>query len=69
MKEMLEMFVFMGYDLENCHINKHGELMRISEMTNAHLINCIRCCKTDYAPEAYWQSRLPKFAAELMRRA
>ncbi len=70
MMELLDLLHDMGYDLNECHVTAKGQILRISEMSNEHLVNCIRCCKTDrFEPKAYWESRLPKFAAELMRRA
>lgn len=69
MNELKLLLEDMGYDLENCHVTSKGQLMRISDMTQEHLINCIRCCKDGtYEPKAYWDSRLPKFAAELVKR-
>ena len=68
MNELKLLLLDMGYNPEESHITSKGQVMRISEMTTEHLINCIRCCKDGtYEPKAYWDSRLPKFAAELMK--
>lgn len=51
----------------NKHKTKEGKTLKLSEMTEEHLKNCISFGKRNM-PNIYWKFQIPKFEKELKRR-